>query len=135
MSISNGKEMDMTTQDACCSACTAPARPDDNALAIACALESNDFKERVASIRDLASRALRSSRRDDLRLELVYDVSAIAEVEDLVAKESDCCAFLGFDLLRKGDVVQLTISAPESARGAADELFAHFAPELAEVAA
>jgi hypothetical protein len=127
--------MEMTTQDACCSSCAVPTHQDDTALAIACTLGSSDFKDRVTGIRDLASRALRSSRRDDLRLELVYDASALIEVEDLVAKESDCCAFLVFDLRRDGDSVRLAISAPESVRMAADELFAHFVPEPARAAA
>jgi len=124
----------MTIQDSCCSSCVAPASPDDTALAIACTLGSGDFKERVADIRDLASRALRSSRSSDLRLELIYDASVIAEVEDLVSKESECCAFLTFDLRWDADAVRLTVSAPETARAAAAELFAHFAPELARAA-
>lgn len=124
----------MTIQDSCCSSCAVPDSADDTALAIACTLGSGDFKERVAGIRDLADRALRHSRRSDLRLELIYDASAIAEVEDLVAKESDCCAFLTFVLRRDADAVRLTVSAPEGARAAADELFAHFAPELARPA-
>lgn len=125
----------MTTQSACCSSCATSGKLDDTALAIACTLGSGDFRQRVADIRDLANRALQSSHRNDLRLELVYDAAMIAEVQDLVAKESDCCSFLDFDLQQHEDVVMLTITAPESARMAADELFAHFAPELAGVAA
>lgn len=125
----------MTIQDSCCSSCATPASADDTALAIACTLGSGDFKERVVVIRDLASRALRSSQRNDLRLDLAYDAAAIAEVADLVAKETECCSFLSFELQTDGDVVRLKISAPESARASADELFAHFAPELARAAA
>lgn len=118
--------------DACCSSCASPAN--DTALAIACSLGATDFKERVASLRDLASRHLLSSRREQLQLYLTYNSVALLEVEDMVAKESDCCAFLDFDL-QAGVRVELTITAPESAALAADELFAHFAPELARMVA
>lgn len=123
----------MTTPSACCASCAAP--DDDTALAIACTLGAADFKARVAGIRDLAARALRSSRRQDLVLHLVYDPAARAEVENLVAKESECCAFLAFALGDDPAGLRLTITAPASAAFAADELFAHFAPEHARAAA
>ena len=118
--------------DACCSSCATAG--DDAALAIACTLDAPDFKERVASIRDLATRHLLSSHRDALTLLLTYAAGALPEVEELAAKESECCAFLDFDI-QAGEQIELTITAPESAALAADELFAHFAPGLAKVAA
>jgi hypothetical protein len=118
--------------NACCSSCASAAN--DTALAVACSLGATDFKQRVAGIRDLAFRHLLSSRREPLQLHLTYAAEALPDVQDMVANESDCCAFLDFDL-RAGDRVELTITAPESAGLAADELFAHFAPELARTAA
>ena len=123
----------MTTGSACCDSCATSSQ--DTALAIACTLGAGDFKERVAGICDLARRSLRSSHRNALKLELVYGPEALAEVEDLVAKESDCCGFLDFDLQHDAGAVRLTITAPVEALTAADELFAHFAPELAREAA
>lgn len=123
----------MTTASACCDSCATVAQ--DTALAIACTLGAGDFKERVAGIRDLARRSLRASRREPLRLHLTYTADALAEVEDLVAKESDCCSFLDFDLQHDAETTRLTITAPVEALTAADELFAHFAPELAREAA
>lgn len=120
------------TADACCSSC-ATAR-NDAGLAISCTLDVPDFKERVVSIRDLASRHLLSSQREPLTLRLTYAAEALPEVEELVAKESDCCAFLDFDI-RAGDQIEVTITAPESAALAAEELIADFAPEPAQVAA
>lgn len=117
--------------DACCSSC---ATTDKTTPTIACTLDSSDFKGRVASIRDLASQHLLSSRREPLRLHLTYAAAALAEVQHLVAQEAECCAFLDFHI-QAGEQVELTITAPESAASAADELFAHFAPELARVAA
>jgi hypothetical protein len=125
--------MGMTTTSACCDTCASPTQ--DATLAIACTLGAGDFKERFAGIRALANRSLSSSRRRPLQLDLTYGPEALAEVEELVAKESDCCSFLDFDLRHDADAVRLTITAPMEALAAADELFAHFAPELAREAA
>jgi hypothetical protein len=119
----------MTTPTACCDSCAPNGT--DTALAIACTLGAGDFKQRAASIRDLARRSLRSSRRQSLSLELTYAPDALSEVEDLVARESECCGFLRFELATDATAVRLTITAPVEALAAADELFAHFAPELA----
>jgi hypothetical protein len=123
----------MNTSSSCCGSCATTGS--DTALAIACTLGAGDFKERVAGIRALATRSLRSSRRKPLQLELTYDREALAEVEDLVAREADCCSFLAFELHPDATGVHLTITAPLEALTAADELFAHFAPELAREAA
>ena len=122
----------MTTTPACCDSC---GSTNETELAIACTLSAGDFKERVSGIRDLAIRSLVSSRRQPLRLELVYSREALDEVEDLVAKEADCCSFLEFDIQHDADGVRLTIAAPVEALAAADEIFAHFAPELPRDAA
>lgn len=122
--------------DACCDSCSpAAASNQDTALAIACTLGAGDFKARVSSIQDLARRSLHASRREPLRLHLTYGPEALVEVRDLVAKESDCCSFLEFDLQESPAAVALTITAPIAALAAADELFAHFAPHLAREAA
>jgi hypothetical protein len=125
----------MTDLAACCSSCAGTTRHDATALAVACTLDYVNFPERIAAIRNLAERALVGSRRRDLELELTYRASAFAEVTALVAKEQECCAFLDFDLQRDGDIVRLIVVAPESARLAAEELFAHFTPKLATVTA
>lgn len=119
--------------DACCSSCgSAPAADtNDTALAIACTLGAGDFKARLAGIRALARRSLLASRRQPLRLHLTYDRQALSAVQDLVAKEAECCAFLDFDLRHDANTVELTVTAPMSALAIANELFAHFAPDLA----
>lgn len=122
-----------TAVEACCPSCGSASSTHDTALAIACTLGADDFKERVAGIRDLARRSLRRSEREPLTLRLTYDRDALDKVQDLVAKEADCCAFLDFDLRHDAAGVHLAITAPASAAEAADELFAHFAPELARV--
>lgn len=107
-----------------------PAR-ETKRIPIACTLSSLDYKERAARIRNLAARSLRSARRDDLRLVLTYAPEAADEVRALTHEEQACCAFLQFDIQDDGLGVDLTITAPEDARAAADDLFAQFAPELA----
>ena len=111
----------------CGSACGAAV----TAGPIACTLGASDFKERTASIRDLARRSLRHASRTPLGLTLIYAPDTIEEVRDLVRKEQSCCAFLAFDLKENAAGVLLTITAPGSAADAADALFDHFAPELA----
>lgn len=119
----------MTTETTCCNRCT--ATDSDTTVTIACTLGAGDFNDRVAGIRALAKRWLRTSHRRGLQLERVYAPEALAEVEDLVAKERDCCRFMGFDLEHDEHSVRLTIAAPVDAMSAANDLFAHFAPELA----
>ena len=123
----------MNTSSACCDSCAAPTN--DTALAIACTLGATDFKGRVASIRALSARSLLRSRREGLVLDLAYEGNAYAEVQQLVANETECCAFLDFRLRQDHGETKLTITAPTEAALAADELFAHFAPELARAAA
>lgn len=98
---------------------------------VVCTLDAGDFKERTASIRDLARRSLRHASRTPLTLTLTYLPEALDEVRGLVAMEQTCCAFLEFDLKNSASSVLLTITAPKSATDAADALFDHFAPELA----
>jgi hypothetical protein len=96
------------------------------AAPIACTLEAGSFKERLAWIADLNRRALLSSRRDDLRLELTYAPHAVEDVRELVRGEQQCCAFLDFDLRADSDAVRLVVTAPEAARGAAELVFEPF---------
>lgn len=122
----------MAAADACCPSCSGSAAGhDDTALAIACSLDVGSLKQRVVAIRALAARSLLRSGRDGPTLHLTYAHDAAAEVESLVASESECCAFLDFRLRRDEAGVHVAISAPASAAEAADVLFAHFAPELA----
>ena len=96
---------------------------------IACTLTGDDFAQRTACIRQLASDHLSAVRRTPLSLELIYAPAAAAKVHDLVRKEGACCAFLTFDLREATDGIHLTVTAPEEAREAVDMLFDHFAPD------
>ncbi|THD42837.1 MAG: hypothetical protein E7774_14375 [Bradyrhizobium sp.] len=94
---------------------------------IACALDIGSFQRRSDWIADLNRHALRMSVRDDLRLTLAYDPSAVHDVRRMVEAERICCAFLDFEVSERADVIAVTITAPEGAREAAEALFAPFA--------
>ena len=93
---------------------------------IACTLALGAFKDRIAWINALARDALRSHHRRDLVLDLHYAPGARERVREMVRIEQDCCAFLTFDLHEEPDQLRLVITAPETAREAADMLFQQF---------
>jgi hypothetical protein len=99
---------------------------------IACTLAPGEFKDRLAWIGALTRDALRSRERRDLVLDLRYAPDAAERVRGMVRNEQTCCSFLTFDLREAPDEIRLIITAPESAREAADMLFEQFvagAPE------
>lgn len=93
---------------------------------IACTLQPGDFQQRLAWIGALNRDALRSRRRDGLRLELTYARGALGRVREMVAREQDCCAFLDFHLRADDDSVRLVIEAPEPALDMLDAVFEPF---------
>jgi hypothetical protein len=102
----------------------------DSSAPVACTLNMDDFRERTASIRNLARRFLQKAVRNPKQtLTLTYAGDALAELRELVAKEKACCAFLAFDLRQRDQNIVLTITAPEAAAESADLLFGHFAPD------
>jgi hypothetical protein len=106
----------------------AETRPETNlkSLPIACTLTPGDLQERLALIRGLTAEALLGHHRHGLVLALRYAPEAVERVRAMVASEQKCCAFLNFEVREESDAVHLTITAPENARDAADELFEQF---------
>jgi ABC-type nickel/cobalt efflux system permease component RcnA len=113
---------------------------------IACTLAPRALNDRLAWIGALARDALRGHERRDLALHLRYSPEAAGRVREMIRNEQACCSFLAFDLHEAPDEIRLTITAPETARAAADMLFEQFiasascqsecacAPATAEVA-
>ncbi|HLZ39788.1 MAG TPA: hypothetical protein VKQ11_02440 [Candidatus Sulfotelmatobacter sp.] len=93
---------------------------------IACSLTADNLKNRLAWIGELTRDALRRHERRDLVLDLRYAPEAADRVREMVRKEQECCAFLAFETHEDPDEIRLTITAPEAARKAADELFEQF---------
>jgi hypothetical protein len=93
---------------------------------IACTLDSDQLRDRVAFIERLASDALiaqdeiaggvRSRFRDAPGVE--------ARLRELVAAESDCCGFLSFAVRRGDGELWLDITGAPEARPAIDQFFA-----------
>jgi hypothetical protein len=97
-------------------------------LPIACTLSPHDRKSQIERIRQLTRNALRAARREPLKLHLTYAQESGEQVREVVRVESSCCAFLDFELRDDAQGVQLTITAPERAKDAAQLLFDQFAP-------
>ena len=95
-------------------------------LPIACSLTPGGLRERLALIRGLTTEALLGYDRSGLVLALRYAPEATDRVRAMIASERHCCAFLNFDVREEPDVVHVTITAPDNARDAADELFQEF---------
>lgn len=91
---------------------------------VACSLNANDFRERVATIRALARQSLRSAHRECGKLHLVYERSAEPNVRELVSLERRCCSFLDFAVEDAAEHILLTIIGSEAAVEAAHEIFA-----------
>jgi hypothetical protein len=98
----------------------------------ACSLEARAFQERVAWIAALNQKSLLRFERQGRTLTLTYDANALHEVEEMVARERDCCAFLEFDI-QTGDDVVLTITVPVHADESSDRLLAPFYNPQAKV--
>lgn len=99
----------------------------DTEAPVACTLEATAYINRLADIRNLVGRALKASRREGLSLYLTFEPEARSDVEEMVAKEKACCAFLDFQITHGAGGTKLTITVPPGAVDSADELFAVFA--------
>jgi hypothetical protein len=83
-------------------------------LPIACTLSPAEMPRRAAEIRALGRDALMTVELSEGRAVLRFraDPSTRARVERIVAAESQCCAFMDFDLFAGDDAIVLTIAAP-----------------------
>ena len=102
--------------------------PTETEAPIACALPPADLQQRLAWIHDVTTRHLIRHRLEGPTLYLTYRAEAGPELERLVAQERECCAFLHLALHKAPQAVELTILAPEGARGAGQWLFEQFLP-------
>jgi hypothetical protein len=80
----------------------------------------------MAWIGSLTRDALCSHERRDLVLDVRYAPEARDRVREMVRNEQACCSFLSFDLREEPTEIRVTITAPETAREAADMLFEQF---------
>lgn len=79
----------------------------------ACTLPTEERPLRAAEFDELFATALRSvDRVAPDQVVMVMDAAVAEQAADLVARESQCCAFFNFDLAPSDDVVSLTIEVP-----------------------
>ncbi|MGH8573832.1 MAG: hypothetical protein ACREX8_14850 [Gammaproteobacteria bacterium] len=81
---------------------------------IACTLAVDDRPVRIAAARELGERALVGVDVQDRRALLRFDGER-ERVEELVAAESECCAFFEFAPTADDEKTELVILAPEGA--------------------
>lgn len=100
---------------------------------IACTLGPGEMPRRAEQIRALGREGLLGVERSERRVALRFrpDPAIRVRVEEIVAAESRCCAFLDFDLSVTGDAIVLALRAPEGGEPAMHllvDLFAAAAP-------
>lgn len=95
---------------------------------VACTLPPEGLPRRLAWIQSVTARGLIAHELGDASLRLRYRPEVAAELERIVEGERECCAFLRFDLQRRGDEAELTIHAPAGIGTDARWLFDQFLP-------
>ncbi|WP_409347728.1 cation diffusion facilitator family transporter [Luteipulveratus flavus] len=91
----------------------------------ACTLPTAERPLRTAELGALLERALRGARRDDrLRMVLSFDAAARDEVDDLVAREQQCCSFFSFAGSSLADRYDLEVAVPAQHADVVDGLYA-----------
>lgn len=93
---------------------------------IACTLGPDGMTARLARIDALAADGLleRTPTESGVRVRLLDRPDIEQRTHELVAAESQCCAFLDFDVRRENGDLVLDISGPENARPVIEMFFA-----------
>ncbi len=96
---------------------------------IACTLTSAEMPQRAADIRALGRDALLAVERFERRALLRFrpDRATHARVEQIVAAESECCAFMDFELSVTDAAIVLEVAAPPGGESAVQLLADLFA--------
>jgi len=91
---------------------------------ISCSLSAGELKQRLAAIAEVGAGSLISRDIEGDRHLLYFwaSVKARQRLEDIIAAEAECCAFLDLSLIEEGDQLVLSIAAPKDARALADGL-------------
>ena len=89
----------------------------------ACTLPTAERPFRVAEFDQLFAEHLRGSDRVDAQtLELTLDPESRATVDDLTARETECCSFFTFTLSSDADQLRLRITVPPAQTAVLDGL-------------
>ena len=99
---------------------------------IACSLDADELRQRLAEMSAIGNEALRHVRSSPRQavLRFTADDETRVRLEAIVAAEARCCAFMDFELGDEADAIVMTISAPEGAELVLDDLVAAFRGEV-----
>lgn len=97
---------------------------------VACSLGATDLEQRLTAIAAVGADSLIGREVEDGRhlLRFRADSATRRRLEEIVAAEAKCCAFLDLALSEDDGGLLLSIAAPNDAQAAADGLAAAFGP-------
>jgi hypothetical protein len=100
-------------------------------IPIACTLDRAQMRQRGEDIRTLGRAALTTVERGERHVVLRFrpDPEIRRQVEQLVAAESECCAFLDFMITHERDATAVTIVSPPEGAPVMHELADRFSAE------
>lgn len=100
---------------------------------IVCSLSAGDMKQRLSDIADVGQASLLAvdGMPDRPVLRFRDDAETRRRVQEIVAAEATCCAFLDLDVRQEADGLRLTISGPEHATPVIGDLVAAFQQQRA----
>jgi hypothetical protein len=96
---------------------------------IACSLDAGALRERLAEIEAVGAESLIDKTHEGKLHVLRFraDEKTERRLEEIVAAESRCCAFLDLELTHQDDELILTLAAPAGGEEIAHELAVGFA--------
>jgi hypothetical protein len=99
---------------------------------IACTLDAQELKQRLAEISAVGGEALRDVQASRGRAVLRFTPGdeTRKRLAAIVAAEARCCGFLNLDLRDVANATLMTISAPAGAELVLDDLVAAFSGEV-----
>jgi hypothetical protein len=95
---------------------------------IACSLSAAELPKRLAEMAAIGNDSLLSVSREGV-LRFRSDRGTRERLEAIIAAESACCSFLGFDLREEAGELVLTVTAPEGVEPLAFDLVNAFASD------
>ena len=100
-------------------------------IPVACTLDPAQMRQRGEDIRALGRAALSTVERGERHVVLRFRPGAEIreQVEEIVAAESECCAFLDFAIAHERDATVVTIVSPPDGAPVMHELADRFAAD------
>lgn len=104
----------------------------ENDIPVACSLGAGELEQRLAEIAEIGAGSLisREAGGDSQLLRFRADADTRRRLEEIIAAEAACCAFLDLQLSERDGELVLSIAAPGDAQALADGLAEAFAEQL-----